>query len=85
MDDGNKNHQALFLNTQSFSLKDQQRLVNALKESFGLRATINKHSKSKGKQLYRIRIDTESAKRLAKVIQRFILPEFKYKIPTLSP
>jgi len=85
MDDGNKNHKAVFLNTQSFSLNDQERLIGGLKKIFNLKATINKHSKSKGRQLYRIRINTESTKRLAKIVRKLILPEFRYKVPTLSP
>lgn len=85
MDDGNRNHNALFLNTQSFSLRDQQRLVKALKNVFNFKATINKHSKSKGIQLYRIRINTESTNELGDMVKRLILPEFKYKIPILSP
>ena len=85
MDDGNKNHRAVFLNTQSFSLVDQKRLIRSLEKIFGLKAMINKHSKSKGKQLYRIRINTESTKKLVKIVGKFILPEFKYKIPILSP
>jgi len=85
MDDGNKNKNAVFINTQSFSFAQQQFLVKVLKKAFNLDATINKHSMSKGKQLYRIRISTASTRKLPKLVGRFILPEFRYKIPTLSP
>lgn len=81
MDDGNKNHKAVFINTQSFTLDDQYKLPQVLKESYGLNATINKHSISNGKQLYRIRIDTESTRKLSSILHQYLLPEFYYKIP----
>src|SRR3989344_8621942 len=73
MDDGNKNHKAVFLNTQSFSLSEQQKLCKALYDIYGFHATINRHSKSKGVELYRIRIDTESTRRLKSAIGKYIL------------
>lgn len=85
MDDGNKNHKAVFLNTQSFSLSDQQKLVQALHDVYKFHGTLNKHSRSNGVQLYRIRIDTQSTKKLRKIIGEYILPQFYYKIPNLSP
>lgn len=85
MDDGNKNHQAVFLNTQSFSLSEQQKLCKVLYDIYGFHVTLNKHSKSNGVELYRIRIDTESTKRLKRVIGKYILPQFYYKIPNFSP
>lgn len=85
MDDGNKNHKAVFLNTQSFSLSDQRKLLQALHKVFGFQVTLNKHSYSKGIQLYRIRISTESTKKLKSIIEKYILPQFAYKIPNFSP
>jgi len=85
MDDGNRNHDAVFLNTQSFSLEDQKKLSRVLTGVFGFGTTINKHSVSNGKQLYRIRIDTKSTKRLPKLMKDYFLPELRYKIPHFSP
>lgn len=85
MDDGNKNHEAVFLNTQSFTPDDQQKLIRALNSVFGLRSTINKHSTSNGRQLYRVRIDSESTKKLQKLVGNYFLPELRYKIPHFSP
>ena len=89
MDDGNKNHQAVFLNTQQFSLQGQENLRKCLLDNFGLASTINKHWLFKGKQLYRIRIKTESTKRLFKMVKDFLLPSMRYKFPffpvTTSP
>src|SRR3989344_5375435 len=85
MDDGNKNHQAVFLNTQSFSFEEQEKLSQVLHDIYGFHVTVNSHSKSNGVQLYRIRIDTESTKKLKMIIKSFILPQFYYKIPNFSP
>lgn len=85
MDDGNKNHQAVFLNTQSFSLTEQQKLCKALYDIYRFHVTINSHSESNGVELYRIRIDTESTHRLKNIIGKYILPQFYYKIPNFSP
>ena len=85
MDDGNKNHQAVFLNTQSFSLSEQQKLCQVLHKIYGFDANINKHSKSNGVELYRIRINTESARKLKTVVKNYLLPLFYYKIPDFSP
>ena len=81
MDDGNKNGKAVFLNTQQFSLREQETLIHCLQENFSLRATINKHWLFKGKQLYRIRIDTESTVRLTSLIGHLLLPFLCYKLP----
>jgi hypothetical protein len=85
MDDGNRNHDAIFLNTQYFTPDEQAKLVEALGKAYGLGTTINKHSVSKGKQLYRIRVNTESTKRFCEIAGHYILPQFRYKIPNFIP
>jgi len=85
MDDGNKNHQAVFLNTQSFSLGEQYKLAKTLNSVYGFNVTVNSHSKSKGKELYRIRISTESTRKLKDILKNYLLPNFYYKIPDFSP
>lgn len=81
MDDGNKNNKAVFLNTQQFSLQEQEKLRECLLNNFGLTTAINKHWVYKGKQLYRIRIDTKSTKKLYQLIKDFMLPSMMYKFP----
>ncbi len=81
MDDGNKNHQAVFLNTQQFTLGEQIMLKDCLLENFGLQASINKHWMYKGKQLYRIRINTESTKRFYALVKDLLVPSMLYKFP----
>ena len=83
MDDGNKNHQAVFLNTQQFSRVEQDMLRECLKENFGLDSTLNKHWVFNEKQLWRIRINTASTKRLYSLIKDFLLPSMTYKIPLI--
>ena len=48
MDDGNRNHDALFLNTQQFSLSEQGLLKEWLKKRFGLQISVNKHHHGMG-------------------------------------
>jgi len=81
MDDGNKNHQAIFLNTQQFQRNEQECLMKCLHDNFGLECTLNKHSVSKGKQLYRIRVDTRSTKVFSGLVKNHLLPSMRYKIP----
>lgn len=85
MDDGNKNHNAVFLNTQSFSLDEQKQLSQILHDIYGLQATINSHSYSKGIELFRIRINIASTRKLKDIIADYLLPQFYYKIPNFSP
>lgn len=85
MDDGNRNYDAVFLNTQSFSFAEQKKLSKALHDVYGFHVTINIHSKSNGKKLYRIRIDTASTRKPKAIVKDYLLPQFYYKIPHFSP
>jgi len=62
MDDGNRNKDVLFLSTQSFLIDDQKRLQCCLLEKFGITSTLNFHSRSKGRELYRIRLTREGSR-----------------------
>lgn len=81
MDDGNKNHRALFLNTQQFCLEDQELLMYCLKSNFDLEATINRHSIYADKQFYRIRLTTAATEKLFAMTKDFLLPSMRYKFP----
>lgn len=83
MDDGNKNHQAVFLNTQQFEKYDQECLMECLNQNFGLECTLNKHWMYKGKQLYRIRVSTKSTRVLHTLVEEYLLPSMQYKIPSV--
>lgn len=75
MDDGTKSRSACYLNTQSFTLKEQVFLQQLLKKTFGIQSTLNRD-----KEYFRMRITTESTKWLTKHIGPFILPYFQYKL-----
>jgi hypothetical protein len=74
MDDGSKSGSNVYLNTQQFSLADQNRLLHKLRQ-FGLKARLNKD-----KKYYRIRILTESVLRLNQIIDPYIVKSMRYKL-----
>ena len=82
MDDGSRKTygRGAFLHTQNFSLKGQKRLIEALKERFGLEARISSHGYWKSRQLFRLYITAASFPRLKKIISPHILSQFVYKI-----
>jgi len=79
MDDGAKSRNSFYLNTQQFSVEDQMFLVNRLKRDLQIESSLNKD-----KQYFRIRIKTESANKLRKIISAYLLPCFIYKL-TMTP
>ena len=78
MDDGSRTYSSIYLNTQQFSLNEQMQLINLLREQFGIESTINKD-----KIYYRIRIRSKSAQKFIKLVEPFVLEEFKYKFPSV--
>ena len=78
MDDGSKSRSAIYLNTQQFSVEEQKKLIFILKDQFNLDSTLNKD-----KIYFRIRVRSESSKKMVKIINKYILPDFRYKLPLL--
>lgn len=76
MDDGSKSRSAAYFNTQQFSIEDQWRLIGMLMRRFGVECTLNKD-----KSYRRIRIATRSMPKLAELIEPFLLPSLRYKLP----
>lgn len=75
MDDGSKSRDCdVYLNTQQFSVNDQNVLLHKLRE-LGINARLNKD-----KKYHRIRILKESIKNFMKIIQPFIVDSMKYKL-----
>ena len=75
MDDGSRcRNYDVYLNTQQFSVDDQQKLIKTLKR-LELEATINKD-----KNYYRLRFLKSSLPRLRKLLKDKIIPSMKYKI-----
>ncbi len=79
MDDGSvKSNQSkgVILNTQSFSESDVKRLIEALKTNFNLVATVRKQKE--GMQIY---ISGKSGEDFIRLIDKYLIPEMRYKIP----
>jgi hypothetical protein len=83
MDDGNRNKDVLFLSTQFFALEEQQRLRKCLWEQFGVASTLNFHSHSKGKDLYRIRFTRDGSRQAATLVRSYVPPSLWYKFSTI--
>ncbi|MBI2075416.1 MAG: hypothetical protein HYT82_01975 [Candidatus Harrisonbacteria bacterium] len=75
MDDGSRcRTNDVYLNTQQFSVEDQEKLVRALRE-LNLEATLNKD-----KTYYRLRFLKSSLARLREMLGDIIVPSMRYKI-----
>ena len=74
MDDGSKSRLNVYLNSQQFSVADQNRLLRKLRE-IGLKARLNRD-----KKYYRIRILSESVPEFNRIIGPHIIPSMRYKM-----
>lgn len=75
MDDGSKSRDTVYLNTQQFSLQDQETLLVKLKE-LGLDSTLNRD-----KKYFRIRLRKSSIERFKSLVEPYVIESMKYKIP----
>jgi len=75
MDDGSKSGGSIYLNTQQFSLSDQQKLQKILLEQFGIKSNLNKD-----KIYTRIRIITADSKKFCDIIREIIPKSMEYKL-----
>tara|TARA_R110001592_G_scaffold150202_2_gene375965 strand:- start:1721 stop:2407 length:687 start_codon:yes stop_codon:yes gene_type:complete len=81
MDDGNKDKYGYVLNTQGFSLRDNERLADALGKCFKFEVNIHKDNNYQtGKRGHRLYITARSRDNFTKVVKDYILPSFKYKL-----
>ena len=76
MDDGSKSRDAVYFNTQGFSLKDQFRLIKALRK-FHLIFNLNRDG-----DYYRLRLLKRHNRRFTEIVGPYVLEEFKNKLPT---
>lgn len=76
MDDGCKSRNAAYLNTQQFGESSQRLLLGMLADQLGIKASLNRD-----KSYYRIRIAVDSMAHLRALIEPFLLPEMRYKLP----
>ena len=70
----------MYLNTQQFDWQSQHVLLRLLEEQWGIPAMLNRD-----KSYHRIRISVAGTARLAAVIDSHLLPEFRYKLPQVTP
>ncbi len=66
----------MYLNTQQFDWQSQQQLLDMLREQWGIEATLNRD-----KTYHRIRVSVAGTVRLRELIERYVLPELRYKLP----
>lgn len=78
MDDGSTDRYGYRLNTQNFTLKEQEELADALGRQFKLKINIQKD-----RIKYRLYIPASSRDSFIEIIKPFILPSFEYKL--MSP
>lgn len=75
MDDGSRSRSACYLNTQQFSLEDQEFLRDLLDGTFGIQSALNRD-----KKYMRLRITTASTKTLVDIIRLHVIPCLRYKL-----
>jgi hypothetical protein len=80
MDDGCRSRNAVYLNTQQFGEPSQRALLRFLHEQWGIEGSLNRD-----KSYYRIRVSVEGTKRLRRLIEPYLLPELRYKLPHVTP
>lgn len=75
MDDGSKCRDSdVYLNTQQFSIADQEKL-RVMLNKLGLKATLNKD-----KIYYRLRFLKESIEELNRITSDYVIPSMRYKL-----
>lgn len=79
MDDGSAEYAGLSLQTHSFSTKDIDLLMEAIKLNFEIDVLTHKN---KGKDI--IYFSKRNIERLRILVDPYILPEFKYKLNPIS-
>ena len=75
MDDGTRSRSACYLNTQQFTVDEQEFLKCILFRDYKIKSELNRD-----RQYLRLRVTTESTKVLRTVILPHILPCFRYKL-----
>jgi hypothetical protein len=80
MDDGCKSRSSVYLNTQQFGQECQRLLLRLLRDQWGIEGALNRD-----KSYHRIRISVDGTRRLAGLIDPYLLPELRYKLPQVTP
>ena len=77
-----KDHYAFILNTDAFSVKDVNRIREALNNNFGIISTVQ-HSLCRGKKYPKLYIGKKGRDRFLKAVKPYILNCFPHKLPPL--
>jgi LAGLIDADG DNA endonuclease family len=80
MDDGCRSRNAVYLNTQQYDEASQRMLLRLLREQWRIEGALNRD-----KSYYRVRLSVEGTRKLAKLIEPYLLPELRYKLPQVTP
>jgi hypothetical protein len=80
MDDGCRSRSSVYLNTQQFDMPDQLRLLRLLHEQWGIEGALNRD-----KVYHRIRLSVVGSAKLAEIVDPYLLPELRYKLPQVTP
>jgi hypothetical protein len=80
MDDGCRSRNAVYLNTQQFDIAGQRKLLVMLGRQWQIAGSLNRD-----KCYRRIRVTVDGTKRLAELIEPYVLPELRYKLPHVTP
>jgi hypothetical protein len=75
MDDGTKIRSAIYLNTQQFSIEEQQFLQRLMFKVFKLNCTLNRD-----KKYFRLRVDMVSSTLMSRIIDPYVIQSMKYKL-----
>ena len=75
MDDGARIRSAYYLNTQQFTISEQKFLKKLLLKTFGFESNLNRD-----KHYFRLRISTESSKKMKSLIEPHVVSCLKYKL-----
>lgn len=75
MDDGYNSVSGFYISTESFSISENQLLVNILKTKFDLECSCHAHSNG-----YRIYIFSTSKDKLIKLVKPYFVKHFYYKL-----
>lgn len=81
MDDGSKDNSGYHLNSQGFTLKENEQLADALGKVFKFEVNIHKDNNNKtNKKGYRLYITAKSSKLFTEIVRPYIQPSFYYKL-----
>jgi hypothetical protein len=80
MDDGCRSRNAVYLNTQQYDDVSQRTALRLLREKWGIEGALNRD-----KSYYRVRLSVEGTRKLVALVEPYLLPELRYKLPQMTP